>query len=193
MPLGSKSVSKWRQNDHSVFASWPLFRDLRFAAAPDGPREPPDPQKSQQIIKNNKTNNNCSMPFGSFLCIVQAGGGSSRDSSRQSSRQQSLHSACFSSVVSQRSATISAVNSTCSCQGVEGCGDATPQASSIYTCTYIISIANPCIHIILASDSPRYLARSGTWHDLVPGTTWQIWYLVPGIHIYIYPYTYIPM
>jgi hypothetical protein len=43
----------------------------------------------------------------------------------------------------------------------------------------------------------RYLARSGTWHDLVPGTTWQIWYLVsiyiyiyPYIHIYIYPYTY---
>jgi hypothetical protein len=48
-----------------------------------------------------------------------------------------LHSACFSAVVSQRSATISAVNSTCSCQGAEGCGDATPQASSIYIYIYI--------------------------------------------------------
>jgi hypothetical protein len=36
-----------------------------------------------------------------------------------------------------------------------------------------------------------YLARSGTWHDLVPGTTWQIWYLVPDIHIYIYIHIYI--
>ena len=46
--------------------------------------------------------------------------------------------------------------------------------------------------------------RSGIWHDLVPGTTWQIWYLVSiyihisiytyiyiYIHIYIYPYIYI--
>jgi hypothetical protein len=50
----------------------------------------------------------------------------------------------------------------------------------------------------------RYLARSGTWHDLVPGTTWQIWYLArpgrsgiwypyiyPEIHIYIYIHIYI--
>jgi hypothetical protein len=90
--------------------------------------------KSSNITKTNK---NCSMTFGRFLCIVQAGGGSSRgSSSRQSSRQKSLHSACFSAVVSQRSATISAVNSTCSCQGVEECGDDTPQASSLlYTCT----------------------------------------------------------
>ena len=77
------------------------------------------------------------MTFGSFLCIVPAGSGRSRGSSRQSSRrkclQHSADSACFSAVVSQRSATISAVNSTCSWQGVEGCGDGTPPASSIYT------------------------------------------------------------
>jgi hypothetical protein len=77
------------------------------------------------------------MPFGRFLCIVQGGGGSSRGSSRQSSRQKSLHIACFSAVASQRSATISAVNSTCPCQGAEGCGDDMPQASSIYIYIYI--------------------------------------------------------
>jgi hypothetical protein len=39
----------------------------------------------------------------------------------------------------------------------------------------------------------RYLARSGTWHDLVPGTTWQIWYLARSVqaYIYIYPHIYI--
>jgi hypothetical protein len=61
-------------------------------------------------------------------------------------------------------------------------------------------ICSKCIH-----NHIRYLARSGTWHDLVPGTIWYlarsgIWYparsgtwhdLVSGTwYIYIYPYIF---
>ena len=126
---------KGSQNDVKmtrVFLALGLFFAICDSLSPKmGPGSLQTLKNDKKTSKITKSNNNCSMPFGSFLCIVQAGGGSSRGSSRQSSRQKSLHSACFSSVVSQRSATISAVNSTCSCQGVEGCGDATPQASSI--------------------------------------------------------------
>ena len=36
----------------TLFGYLVLFLVLRFAAVPDGPREAPDPQKSQKILKN---------------------------------------------------------------------------------------------------------------------------------------------
>ena len=36
-------------------------------------------------------------------------------------------------------------------------------------------------HLDQVPGTIRYLARSGTWHDLVPGTTWQIWYLARSV------------
>ena len=71
---------------------------------------------------------------------------------------------------------------------------------------------NPChseldAHTRELPGTIRHLARSGTWHDLVHGTTWQIWYLArsgtwhdlvsgiwyPYIYIHIYIYGYIQL
>ena len=110
-----------------------LFFDPRFAAAPDGPREAPNPQQLQNIIKTNTQERMIIVRclLADFSALFKQGEAAA-EAARQSSRQKSLHSAWFSAVASQRSATISAVNSTCSWQGVEGCGDDTPQASSIF-------------------------------------------------------------
>ena len=90
---------------------------------------------------------------------------------RQQQRQQqqaklSLHSACFPAVLPHRSATISAVNSTCSCQGVEGCGDDTPQASSIHK--YIYTYRQTYIHTCVRSQVSRPPHPPTQWYGLDP-------------------------
>ena len=94
MTLKWKSLSKWPQKLSDCFWFFGVFLVLRFAAVPDGPREAPDPQKSQKIIKND-------IKFQYFFQWLWAA----------SSEASGLHA--------------------CSYQGVVGCGDDTPQASSI--------------------------------------------------------------